>query len=85
MGFKKRLDRPCDAGEGRFVGWDTVVRGIHNVQASGQGRAEQAVQIAELIRQAGSYRWVGLYAVPTKRPLPLAGAGPGRLPTRAFR
>ena len=42
------------------MGWDTVLGGIHDVLASNQGRAEQAVKIAELIRQQGSYRWVGL-------------------------
>ena len=43
--------------------WPTVLRGIHDVLTSDQGRAEKAVQIAELVRQAGSYRWVGLYKV----------------------
>ena len=43
--------------------WPTVLRGIHDVLTSDQGRDEKAVQIAELVRQAGSYRWVGLYKV----------------------
>ena len=43
--------------------WATVLRGIEDVLASDLGRAEKAVQIAELVRQAGSYRWIGLYAV----------------------
>ena len=43
--------------------WATVLRGIEDALASDLGRAEKAVQIAELVRQAGSYRWVGLYAV----------------------
>jgi hypothetical protein len=41
------------------VGWPTVLRGIYDVLESDQGCTEKAVQIAELIRQAGSYRWVG--------------------------
>jgi hypothetical protein len=45
------------------MGWDRVLGGMHDVLASDQGRAAQAVQIAELIRQEGSYRWVGLYGV----------------------
>ena len=45
------------------MGWDTVLGGIHDVLASNQGRAEQAVKIAELIRQQVSYRWVGLHGV----------------------
>jgi GAF domain-containing protein len=45
------------------MGWETVLRGIEDALASDLGRAEKAVQIAELVRQAGSYRWVGLYAV----------------------
>jgi L-methionine (R)-S-oxide reductase len=59
------------------MGWDTVVRGIHNVLASDQSRAEQAVQIAELIRQAGSYRWVGLYVVTDQEIAAIGWSGPG--------
>jgi putative methionine-R-sulfoxide reductase with GAF domain len=43
--------------------WPTVLQGIHAVLQSDEERAEKAVQIAELIRQAGRYRWVGLYEV----------------------
>ena len=43
--------------------WPTVLHGIDDVIAADQGRTEKAVQIAELVRQAGSYRWVGLYKV----------------------
>jgi L-methionine (R)-S-oxide reductase len=59
------------------MGWDAVVRGIHDVLASDQARAEQAVQIAELIRQAGSYRWVGLYAVTEQEITAIGWSGPG--------
>ena len=58
------------------MGWDTVLRGIHDALASDQGRAEQAVQIAELIRQAGSYRWVGLYAVTDQEITAIGWSGP---------
>jgi hypothetical protein len=37
--------------------WATVLRGIEDALASDLGRAEKAVQIAELIRRAGSCRW----------------------------
>jgi L-methionine (R)-S-oxide reductase len=59
------------------VGWDVVISGTHDVLASDQGRAEQAVQIAELIRQAGSYRWVGLYAVTDHEVIAIGWSGPG--------
>jgi L-methionine (R)-S-oxide reductase len=59
------------------MGWDRVLRSIHNVLASDQGRAVQAVQIAELIRQAGSYRWVGLYAVTDQEITAIGWSGPG--------
>jgi L-methionine (R)-S-oxide reductase len=59
------------------MGWDTVLRGIHDVLESDQGRAEQAVQIAELIRQAGSYRWVGLYTVTQREIAAIGWSGPG--------
>jgi hypothetical protein len=65
--------------------WSMVLRGIDDVLRSGKGRAEQAVQIAELIRQGGSYRWVGLYTVAQREIARSAGADPGRLPTRASR
>jgi hypothetical protein len=67
------------------MGWNTVVTGIHNVLASDQSRAEQAVQVAELIRQEGSYRWVGLYGVTEQEITAIGWSGPGHLPTRAFR
>jgi L-methionine (R)-S-oxide reductase len=59
------------------MGWDTVLRGIHDVLASDQGRAEQAVEVAELVRQAGSYRWVGLYAVTGQEITAIGWSGPG--------
>ena len=59
------------------MGWDTVLRGIHDLLASDQDRAEQAVQIAELIRLAGSYRWVGLYAVTEQEITVIGWSGPG--------
>jgi hypothetical protein len=36
--------------------WATVLRGIEDALVSDLGHAEKAVQIAELVRQAGSYR-----------------------------
>ena len=40
--------------------WPMVLRGIDDVLGSGKGRAEQAIQITELIRQGGATK-VGLY------------------------
>jgi hypothetical protein len=57
--------------------WPTVLRRIDEVLGSDQGRPEQAVQIAELVRQAGSYRWVGLYEVSEQELWRLAGVGRG--------
>jgi putative methionine-R-sulfoxide reductase with GAF domain len=54
-----------------------VLRGIEDTLASDLGRAEQAVQIAELVRQAGSYRWVGLYAVTDQEITAIGWSGPG--------
>ena len=57
--------------------WSTVPRGIDDVLASDLGRAEKAIQIAELIRQAGRYRWVGLYAVTDQEITAIGWSGPG--------
>jgi L-methionine (R)-S-oxide reductase len=59
------------------MGWDRVLGGIHDVLAGDLDRAAQAVQIAELIRQAGSYRWVGLYAVTDQAITAIGWSGPG--------
>jgi GAF domain-containing protein len=57
--------------------WSTVVRRIDDVLASDQGRAEKAVQIAELVRQAGNHRWVGLYEVTEQEIVAIGWSGPG--------
>jgi hypothetical protein len=57
--------------------WPMVVSGINDVLRSGKGRAEQAIQIAELIRRAGSYRWVGLYTVTQPEIEAIGWSGPG--------
>jgi L-methionine (R)-S-oxide reductase len=57
--------------------WPMVLRGIDDVLGSGMGRAEQAIQIAELIRQGGSYRWVGLYTVTQREIAAIGWSGPG--------
>ena len=57
--------------------WPTVLRGIDDVLAADQGRTEKAVQIAELVRQAGSYRWVGLYEVTDREIAVMGWSGPG--------
>ena len=57
--------------------WPTVLRGIDAVLESDEERAEKVVQIAELIRQAGSYRWVGLYEVTEQEIVAIGWSGPG--------
>jgi L-methionine (R)-S-oxide reductase len=59
------------------MSWDTVLRGIHDMLAGDQHRAAQAVRIAELIRRAGSYRWVGIYAVTEREIAAIGWSGPG--------
>ena len=46
-------------------GLSTVLRGIDDVLASNLDRTDKAARVAALmlIRKAGRYRWVGLYAV----------------------
>jgi hypothetical protein len=65
--------------------WPTVLRGIDAGLESDEERAEKVVQIAELVRQAGCYRWVGLYEVTEQETWPSAGVGQAPLCTRAFR
>ena len=57
--------------------WATVLRSIEDALASDLGRAEKALQIAELVRRAGSYRWVGLYAVTDHEITAIGWSGPG--------
>ncbi len=57
--------------------WLTVLRGIDDVLGSEKGRTEKAVHIAELVRQAGSYRWVGLYEVTDQEIMAIGWSGPG--------
>jgi L-methionine (R)-S-oxide reductase len=55
----------------------TLLRGIDDVLAGDLGRADKAVRLAALIRQAGSYRWVGLYAVTDEEVAAVGWSGPG--------
>ena len=57
--------------------WPMVLRGIEDALASDLGRAEKAVRVAALIRQAGSYRWVGLYSVTEQEIIAIGWSGPG--------
>ena len=59
------------------MSWDTVLGGIDAVLQSRAGRAEKAVRTAELLRQAGGYRWVGLYEVTDREIAVLGWSGPG--------
>ena len=57
--------------------WSTVLCGIDDALASNMGRADKAVRIAALIREAGRYRWVGLYAVSDQEITVIGWSGPG--------
>jgi L-methionine (R)-S-oxide reductase len=57
--------------------WSTVLRRLDDLLRSDKGRPEKAVQIAELVRQAGSYRWVGLYEVTDQEIAAIGWSGPG--------
>jgi hypothetical protein len=59
------------------MNWSTVLRGIDEVLASDLGRADKAVRVAALIREAGRYRWVGLYAVADQAITVIGWSGPG--------
>jgi L-methionine (R)-S-oxide reductase len=76
--IRNRLDRSLSRWLGFYLmDWPMVLRGIEDVLGSGKGRAEQAIEIAELIRQAGGYRWVGLYAVTRREIVAIGWSGPG--------
>jgi putative methionine-R-sulfoxide reductase with GAF domain len=55
----------------------TVLRGIDDALARDLGRANKAVRVATLIRQAGGYSWVGLYAVTDQEITAIGWSGPG--------
>jgi putative methionine-R-sulfoxide reductase with GAF domain len=42
---------------------DNTLNQIRSVAMGGDGRAEKAKRLAELIRKLGEYRWVGVYDV----------------------
>jgi L-methionine (R)-S-oxide reductase len=60
-----------------MVDWPTVLDGIDAALASDQGRADKAARIAALIRQAGPYRWVGVYEVTGHEIAVVGWSGPG--------
>jgi L-methionine (R)-S-oxide reductase len=57
--------------------WATVLRGIEDALAGDLSRADKATRVAALIRQAGGYRWVGLYAVTDREIAAVGWSGPG--------
>jgi L-methionine (R)-S-oxide reductase len=59
------------------MNWSTVLRGIDEVLASNLRGADKAVRVAALIREAGRYRWVGLYAVADQEITVIGWSGPG--------
>jgi hypothetical protein len=65
--------------------WPMVLRGIDDVLGSDLGRAEKAVRVAALIHQAGSYPWVGLYALTEQEIVAIGWSGPGAPAYPSFR
>ena len=59
------------------MNWSTVLRGIDEVLASNLSPTDKAVRVAALIREAGQYRWVGLYAVADQAITVIGWSGPG--------
>jgi GAF domain-containing protein len=50
---------------------------ICRVLQSNNGREEKAARVAEVIRRAGDYRWVGIYEVTEDEIVNVAFSGPG--------
>jgi putative methionine-R-sulfoxide reductase with GAF domain len=50
---------------------------ISRVLESNNGREEKAARVAEVIRRAGDYRWVGVYEVTEDEIVNVAFSGPG--------
>jgi len=55
--------------------YSTAVERIHAIAASTDARKQRARSIAEAIREAGSYHWVGLYDVTATRVEAIAWTG----------
>lgn len=65
--------------EGEEVGMSRVLLDqVHNILSSTEGRTAKAERIAGLIREAGKYRWVGLYEVSSDEIAVIAWSGPRR-------
>jgi putative methionine-R-sulfoxide reductase with GAF domain len=54
-----------------------IIRRLRSVVEGAGDRGAKGRRIAELIRQAGAYRWVGLYDVAGKEALIICWSGPG--------
>ena len=50
---------------------------IYSIVASGDDRAVRAAQVAEVVRELGSYRWVGIYDVGATTVSIISYSGPG--------
>jgi L-methionine (R)-S-oxide reductase len=57
--------------------WSTVLGALDEVLASHLGWADKAARVAALIKEAGRYRWVGLYAVADEAITVIGWSGPG--------
>ena len=64
--------------------WSTVLRDIDGVLLGRGERAAKATRIAELVREAGGYRWVGLYEVTDQEIAAVGWSGPGAPAHRRF-
>ncbi len=56
----------------------TILDSVRKALESRQSRADTTERVAELIRSAGGYRWVGIYDVDAEEIAVVAWTGPGR-------
>jgi GAF domain-containing protein len=56
---------------------DNTLNQIRSIAMGGDGRAEKAKRLAELIRKLGDYRWVGVYDVGAETVDAIAWSGAG--------
>jgi L-methionine (R)-S-oxide reductase len=56
---------------------DNTLNQIRSIAMGGDGRAEKAKRLAEMIRKLGDYRWVGVYDVGAETVDAIAWSGAG--------
>ena len=56
---------------------DNTLNQIRSIAMGGDGRAEKAKRLAELVRKLGDYRWVGVHDVGAETVDAIAWSGAG--------